>query len=258
MTEREALRSRIDRGEAVYGLIVKMPNQPVVEMAGYAGFDLVMIDTEHGLADDSALENHLRSATLAGISALVRLGRNDPVSILRVLDAGAAGVIVPHISTAGEAADAVRAAHYPPLGSRGLAISTIAGRYGAVTLNEHLEDAQRNTIVLAQAEDKDAAANIRSIVAVPDLTGVWIGPTDLSMSLGHPGQSDHPVVAAAIENIAQATTAAGRALCVIADSAEDAERWVERGARIILFNSTSLIGGVFRSVLSRAKASTDD
>jgi 4-hydroxy-2-oxoheptanedioate aldolase len=111
MTAPHSLRDRIAAGDCLYGLIIKMPNQPIVEMAGYTGFDLVMIDTEHGMADDSALENHLRSARLAGVSTLVRLGHNDPLLILRALDAGATGVVVPDGSAAREAEAAGAAAN---------------------------------------------------------------------------------------------------------------------------------------------------
>ena len=249
----ETLTARIDRGEPAYGLIVKMPNQPVVEMAGYAGFDLVVIDTEHGMADDSALENHLRSARLAGIAALVRVGQNDPAAILRALDAGATGVIIPHITSRADAEKAVRAAFYPPRGSRGLAVSTIAGKYGAVSLPDHLDSAE-GTIVLAQAEDEHSATHIGDITSVAGLTGVWIGLADLSISLGHPGQSHHPAVAAAIETIVTATRRAGRLLCVIADDPEDAQNWLDRGARVVLFNSTTLISAAFGAALAHRPA----
>jgi 4-hydroxy-2-oxoheptanedioate aldolase len=254
MTADQSLRDRIAAGDCLYGLIVKMPNQPMVEMAGYTGFDLVMIDTEHGMADDSALENHLRSARLAGVSTLVRLGHNDPLLILRALDAGATGVVVPHVSTAGEAAAAVSAAHYPPMGTRGLAVSTIAGRHGTVPLKTHLDAAAATTFVVAQAEDKEAATNSAAIAAVPGLDAVWIGPSDLSMSLGQPGQTSHPVVAAAIDRIADnVTSSADCALCVIADSTEEAAAWVQRGARIILLNSTKLLADAFRGAVGSAR-----
>ncbi|QDG65217.1 2,4-dihydroxyhept-2-ene-1,7-dioic acid aldolase [Pseudarthrobacter sp. NIBRBAC000502772] len=254
MTADHSLRDRIAAGDCLYGLIVKMPNQPMVEMAGYTGFDLVMIDTEHGMADDSALENHLRSARLAGVSTLVRLGHNDPLLILRALDAGATGVVIPHVSTAGEAAAAVSAAHYPPIGTRGLAVSTIAGHHGTVPLKAHLDAAAATTFVVAQAEDKEASANSAAIAAVPGLDAVWIGPSDLSMSLGQPGQTSHPAVAAAIDRIADnVTSSAGCALCVIADSTEDAAVWAQRGARIILFNSTKLLADAFRGAVSSAR-----
>ncbi|BDZ49334.1 5-keto-4-deoxy-D-glucarate aldolase [Frondihabitans sucicola] len=259
MTAKPSLRERIRNDEVVYGLIVKMPNQPLVEVAGYTGYDLVLIDTEHGQSDDSVLENHLRSARLAGLETLVRLGRNDPVLILRALDAGASGVILPHISTADQAALAVAASRYPPIGNRGLAVSTIAGHHGTMSLEAHLHTSERGSYVIAQAEDRDAYVNSAQVAAVPGLDAVWIGPSDLSMSMGYPGQPGHPEVASAIDTIAVNVAASGNAaLCVIADDAEDAARWVERGARIILFNSTSVLSAALGGTVTNARRAVDE
>src|SRR5262245_35125759 len=105
-----------------------MPAPATLELAGHTGFDFALIDTEHGIADGQQLEHHLRAADSAGLDCVVRVGANDSTEILRALDAGARGVVVPHVTTAAEAAAAVRAAHYPPIGKRGLALSTRAGR----------------------------------------------------------------------------------------------------------------------------------
>ena len=236
------LAARIAGGDTAYGVIVKMPSPAVVELVGHTGFDLVVIDTEHGPADGGELEHHLRAADSVGVAALVRVGSNDPLSILRALDAGAAGVIVPHVSHAEDAEAAVRAAHYPPAGTRGLSVSTRAGRHGTLPLHQHLADAAATTIVVAQVEDKGAVAHSAQIAATPRLNAVWIGPSDLSLSLGLPGQLDHPAVAGAIDEIAADVTASsGCALCVLVDTVEQAAAWGARGARMVLFNSTTIL-----------------
>jgi 4-hydroxy-2-oxoheptanedioate aldolase len=246
---RPFLATRIAGGDTACGVIVKMPAPALVELAGHTGFDLVVIDTEHGSADGAELEHHLRGAGSASIPALVRVGSNDPLPILRALDAGAAGVIVPHVSAPEDAQAAVRAAHYPPTGSRGLALSTRAGRYGTLPVHEHLANAAASTIVVAQVEDKDAVPQSAQIAATPGLNAVWIGPSDLSLSLGLPGQLTHPAVAAAIDHIAAEVTASSHcALCVLVDSVEEAAAWRQRGARIILFSSTAILAGQFRKV----------
>lgn len=243
------LAARIAGGDTAYGVIVKMPSPAVVELVGHAGFDLVVIDTEHGTADSTELEHHLRAADSAGIPALVRVGSNDPLHILRALDAGATGVIVPHVSHADGAHAAVRAAHYPPAGTRGLAVSTRAGHHGTVPLHQHLTDAAANTIVVAQVEDKNAVAHSAQIAAIPRLNAVWIGPSDLSLSLGLPGQLDHPTVVDAIDQIAAEVTASSDcALCVLVDTVEQAASWRDRGARIVLFNSTTILADQLRRI----------
>lgn len=249
-TTSQPLAARIAHGDSVYGVIVKMPAPAVVEMAGHVGFDLVVIDTEHGTADNSELEHHLRAADSAGIPVLVRIGTHDPLATLRALDAGAAGVIVPHISSADQARAAVAQAHYPPMGTRGLAVSTRAGRHGNASMRDHLASAAENTVVVAQVEDKEAAKRSEEIAHTPGLTAVWIGPSDLSMSLGLPGELDHPEVVAAVDRIA-ADVLASRdcALCVLADTPKDADSWRARGARIVLFNSTSIVANGLREII---------
>lgn len=252
---RPSLAARVAGGDTVYGVIVKMPAPALVELVGHTGFDLVVIDTEHGSADHTELEHHLRAADSADIPALVRVGSNDPLAILRALDAGAVGVIVPHVSDAEDAQAAVRAAHYPPTGSRGLALSTRAGRHGTLPLHEHLATAAASTFVVAQLEDGHAVAHSARIAATPGLNAVWIGPSDLSLSLGLPGQITHPTVVGAIDHIAAAVTASSHcALCVLADSVEQALAWRKRGARIVLFNSTAILVDQLRTVTNRLTA----
>ncbi|MCQ0010753.1 HpcH/HpaI aldolase family protein [Actinomadura madurae] len=187
------------------------------------------------------LENHIRAADSAGVPVLVRVTANQPVQILHALDAGAAGVIVPHVDTAEQAAAAVRAAHYPPHGSRGFALSTRAGRYGATRTDVHMRTAER-TLVIAQIEDVAALPHVAAIAATPRLDAVWVGPSDLSLSLGRPGRPDHPDVLAAIDRIVADTHRAANAkLCVLARDEREAGSWRRRGADIVLFNALDVI-----------------
>ncbi|WP_328608608.1 aldolase/citrate lyase family protein [Amycolatopsis sp. NBC_00345] len=252
-----SLRSRIARAETLYGLILKMPSHAMVEMAGHEGFDLVLLDTEHGSADTGELEQHLRAADAAGIPVLVRVGGPQPTVILRALDAGAAGIVVPHVSTAEAAEAAVRAAHYPPRGERSLALSTRAARYGGTGLADHLAGAARDTVVVVQAEDRQAVRNCRAIAGTAGVDAVWIGPTDLSLSLGVPGQLEHPGYQAAVDEIAAAVTAAPDcALGLLADHRDPAGDPGHRAASIFFFNHTTLVADTLRRVL-RTRAELD-
>jgi 4-hydroxy-2-oxoheptanedioate aldolase len=145
----------------------------------------VIIDTEHGPSDSVERLHHLRTADSMGIGALVRVPANGPEAILAALDAGALGVVVPHVMSAVEAEAAVQSAHYPLRGRRGLALSTRAG-YGSVPLADHLDEAATSTLVIAQIEDGPAVAACEEITAVEGIDGILIGTTDLSISLGHP------------------------------------------------------------------------
>jgi 2-keto-3-deoxy-L-rhamnonate aldolase RhmA/pimeloyl-ACP methyl ester carboxylesterase len=169
---------------ATTGLIVKMPAQRAIEMAGAAGFHYVIIDCEHGPRDGLELTAHLTAADAAGVPALVRVRSRDAGNILEALDLGAAGVVIPHVRDAAAAADAVAAAHYPPIGQRSIALSTRAGGYGALTLSDHLAHARAKTCVVVQIEDECGLAEVTEIAAVAGVTALFVGTADLTLDTG--------------------------------------------------------------------------
>lgn len=251
------LAERLRGGNDLLGLMVKMPAPATVEIAGLAGFDFVVIDTEHGLADGAELQHHLRAADSVGLAVLVRVSGVGGAEILRVLDAGAEGIIVPHVRSSEDVGRAVAAACYPPGGHRSLALSTRSGRYGQHSVADHVSAAASRTLVIAQIEDSLAAERTEQIVSSPGLDAVFIGPTDLSASLGVPGELDHPDVIEAVERVAAIVVASEEtALCTIVSDEHEAARWFARGARIVLFESSAVIAGRFREVceLSRSDA----
>ncbi|MDQ6752947.1 MAG: aldolase/citrate lyase family protein [Actinomycetota bacterium] len=242
------LADRLRQRQPLVGLILKMTNPAGVELAGHLGFDLVLIDTEHGLNGGAELDHHLRAAEAARIPALVRMGTGGRAEIQRALDGGAAGIIIPQVDSAAAAREAVSLAHYPPFGGRGLATSTRAGRQGTVDTPAYLTDARKNTVVIAQIESRAGVANAAEILAVEGISAVWIGLSDLSLDLGHFGQPDHPFVAAAVDAIIQAAQDANMPLMVIADTAEDGEKWIDRGAQVLLVNLLSILARGLRTL----------
>ena len=131
------LKSRLQGSERLLGVLLRMPAEELVEMCVVAGFDFILIDCEHGPADVSMLRGHLAAATMHGVPTLVRVGAEEPALVLRALDAGAAGIVAPHIDTPTQARALVDSAHYPPLGHRGFASYSRAGRYGQVEPAAH-------------------------------------------------------------------------------------------------------------------------
>lgn len=237
------------------GLIVKVPATATIELAGHVGFDLVLIDTEHGPSDAIELEHHVRAADCVGLDALVRVSDAASPDILRALDAGAVGVVVPHAITAADVAHAASRAHYPPNGRRSLALSTRAARHGTRPAHEHVDDASARVRLIVQIEDREALEQIPQILGTAGLAGVFIGPADLAISLGRPGASDHPEVLDAIDQIATTTVAqAGVDLCVLARDAAEATSWIERGARIILFNAPALLAARLLEIVRETRA----
>jgi 4-hydroxy-2-oxoheptanedioate aldolase len=243
------LADRLRAHEALRFLFVKMPAPAEVELAGAVGFDAVIVDTEHGAGGGVELEHHLRAAAAAGIPALVRVASTAAAPILHALDAGAAGVVVAHVADAAAAAAVVEAAHYPPRGRRGLALSTRAGGYGTGDLADHLARAARETLVLVQIEDAEAVPRSCEILGVDGVDGVLIGVTDLSISLGHPGDPEHPEVAAAIGAIRDAAGRAGAAIAVVTSTPAEADAAHAGGVTACMFVSTLLVRDAFRAAV---------
>ncbi|SHF01614.1 4-hydroxy-2-oxoheptanedioate aldolase [Seinonella peptonophila] len=235
------VRARLGLGETLYGLLVKMPSQAIIEMCAKAGFDLTVIDCEHGAGETNELEHHIRAAESFGIPAFVRIGSHSSIETLRALDAGASGIIVPHVVSKEDAVKAVQSVYYPPVGKRGLATSTRAGGHTLVDIQEHIKGAEQNITVILQIEDGEAISVLNEISNVNHVHMLFIGINDLSLSLGYPGQSDHPVVLSAVEKIIATIKQSDHLLLgAIAQNEQEARFWKEKGAKMILFPSTYL------------------
>ncbi|WP_037357355.1 HpcH/HpaI aldolase family protein [Amycolatopsis orientalis] len=218
------LKQRLRSGERLLGGLLRLPAETLVEMAGVAGLDFVVLDCEHGPADLVPLQQHVVAAQAHGLGVLVRVGANEPALVLRVLDLGADGVIVPHVDTVEQARAAVEAAHYPPLGKRGFATYSRAGRFGARSGAEHLEKAAETTVVVPMLETPEACAAAPEILALPGIDSVLVGPADLAVALGLPGGAAEPAVGQAIAAVSAAAESAGKPMTSIVGTREQARR----------------------------------
>ncbi|CAM5357395.1 5-keto-4-deoxy-D-glucarate aldolase [Streptomyces tendae] len=243
---RPSLKRRLASGERLYGALLRLPSETLVEMAGVAGLDYVVLDCEHGPADMTALQHHLTAAAAQGVEVLVRVGTAEPALALRCLDLGAAGVIHPHVDSAEDARRAVAADHYPPLGQRGFATYSRAGRFGTVTAREHLA-AGEDTLVVVMIETERACAAAAEITATQGVDAVLVGPSDLAADCGFPGRG---VIDALTEGAHRAARAAGRAVMTIVPSTEAAREAEEAGAQLVLFNMAAVLMDTFRSLAS--------
>jgi 4-hydroxy-2-oxoheptanedioate aldolase len=249
------LKARIARKETLYGIFVMVPSPAVVEMCGYNGFDYVILDAEHGAAGTETLEHQLRAADASGVPAIVRVGNRAPDNILRVLDAGACGILVPHVTTAGDAEAIVRAAHFPPQGIRGLATTSRAGRHGLDSAADYIRSAREETIVVVQIEDRAALENVGAIARTPDLDAVFIGPADLATSLGFPGQPTQPDVVAAIDHVRQEVVRARKpALANFARTEADAIALAKQGYQMICLSTTAIFSRRLADLVTALKA----
>jgi 4-hydroxy-2-oxoheptanedioate aldolase len=248
-----AVKARLAAGETVAGVFCRSPEPVVAEIAALAGCDFVMCDCEHGSGSPHEFEGFARAVEIGGATPQVRVPTNDKATILRFLDAGAMGVHVPWVNTAADAEAAVDAVKYHPRGHRGLAGTRVSDYGMREPLGEYIARANRETLVVVQVETADAVAVAADIAAVPDVDVVFIGPTDLSHSLGVAGQIDHPDVVIAMDQVAEATLAAGRALGIYCGSEQMATAWVAKGARYIVSGAEQLMARALREFLAEVR-----
>ncbi|WP_458094447.1 HpcH/HpaI aldolase family protein [Roseomonas sp. WA12] len=236
----DSFKDRMRRGDRLLGFFVGIPSAATVEMAGLCGYDFVIIDTEHGPADLETIENMLRAAAMHGMAGLVRVPDGSVASIQRVLDAGADGVLVPHVSSAAIAREVVERALYAPKGRRGVALSR-SSAYGTGDSKAYYATRNRHTTVIIMVEDAEALPVVDEIVSVPGIDAVFIGPGDLGASLGHAGDIRHPAVQEAVSRIAEAAKRAGVARATVGRTAEDVRQLEAAGTGMVCFNSTAML-----------------
>ena len=210
------------------------------EILADVGFDWLFIDGEHGPLDTGDVISILQ-AVGDRVACIVRVPEAAETPIKRMLDLGAEGIIVPQVNTPEQAADVVRFARYSPEGARGIGLARAHG-YG-MRFQEYVETANDRIVVIVQAEHARAVENIESIVKVPGIDAVLLGPYDLSASLGKMGQIDDPVVTAAIDRITTATQAAGIPLGYFGVTADAVKPYLERGFNLIVAGVDTLLLG---------------
>lgn len=244
-----AMRARLLAGGWTAGAIVPVADPAMVEVLALAGFDHVLIDAEHGNISVADCEVLVRAAETAGITPIVRVPVNAPDVILRFLDTGAQGVLVPQIATREDAERAVQAARYYPLGRRGLA-GTRAAAYGlGAALPDYVQVANEQLLVLGLIEDIRAVEQLPAILAVPGLDIISIGPADLSQSMGQPGNIQHPDVQEAIATIIAQGVAAGKVVGMNCPTAEAVARERARGVRLFSVSAFGLLAQAGREYL---------
>ncbi len=225
-------RAALDSERGAFGPFMITSDPAFVETAGYAGFDFVLLDMEHGPGTFENLQNLIRAANVAGVCPVVRVPRGTDIWIDQALDVGAGVVMIPQIDTAEQARAAISAAKFSPRGTRGTCRMVRSACYGAYPGAQYFSKAQETGVIL-QAEGKKAVENLDEILDTPGIDVLFIGPYDLSSSLGHVGEVDHPEVVACIKDIIARATAKGVKLGCFADTAGDAKKWRDLGVRFI-------------------------
>ncbi len=183
------IKKRLKNGEMVFGTWNNIPSASLMNALGCSGIDFIVIDAEHGPVSMETAEDLIRAAEVCGVAPIIRVPSNNDHLILRALDIGAHGIQVPHVSTKEEASRVVRYSKYYPLGERGYSPFTRAGKYGYEP-KEHAKRSNEDTLIVLNIEGKEGIRNLKDIVEVDNIDVVFIGPYDLSQSLGKPGKVD--------------------------------------------------------------------
>lgn len=222
-------KARLKAGQSQLGIWNTIGGNTVPEMLGEAGFDWVLVDCEHAPVETVEVQAALQAiGQNPDVSAVVRPAANDPVLFKRLLDMGAQTLLVPYVQTAEEARTAVRAMRYAPSGIRGMAGMTRATRYGKVA--DYYERAEEELCLIVQVESIGAIDKLEEIATTEGVDGVFIGPSDLSASMGLRGQTSHPEVVAVIDEALVRLKSAGVPAGIMALNPVEAVRYIEMGS----------------------------
>ncbi len=236
------LRDILNRQGFALGMFLEITSPQIVEMLGLAGWDFVIVDREHGSYGLQGCEEMVRAAASTGICPMVRAPYCDEVAIRQPLDLGAAGVHVPHIHSAEMARRAVRGAKFHPLGERGMHPFVRGASFGSYPTAEYLERANRETALVVHIEGTEGVEHIEEILAVEGVDVVFVGPYDLSQSLGIPGQIDSPLVREKMQSVIRAARERNVVVGTWAKDAQSALEWRDLG---VAYLTVSLDATVF-------------
>ena len=236
MTRENKLKKILKEGGLVIGPFMKFTDPAAVEIAGYAGFDFVIIDTEHGPVSIQTAQNLIRAAEVAKITPIIRVAENNPSFILRALDIGAQGVEIPQISTKEDALRAVRSVKFSPQGERGVCRFVKAAGYSSFDRYRYFKLSNEQTLVIVHIEGVEGVKNLKEILTVKDIDVIFLGPYDLSQSCGVTGQVNHPAVVEKMQESVKLSRGENVAVGTFVDNLEDAKRWINLGVQYISFS----------------------
>ena len=246
------VKARLAAGEAVLGCWLSMASPIAAEVVGLAGYDCVMIDHEHGPGSLLDAVGIMQAVAASGASPLMRVPWNDPVYIKRALDAGVEGLMVPSVGSAEEARAAVAACRYPPHGVRGSAYGSVRASDYGLSGPRYRDTAAGNLLLVCQIETVAGVEAVPEIARVPGIDVLFLGPYDLSGSLGRLGRFDDPEVAALIGRAERAILDSGLCYGSLPSPLRTAQELLAAGCRFLLAGSD--IGFVRRGALAEVAA----
>ena len=251
------MKKKLDKGNKVVGTFFELGSEETVECLGYTGLDFIIIDAEHAPFSLENTMKFVRAAEVVDLTALVRISDVTRPSVLRNLDVGAKGLIVPCVETVEEVKKLVEWAKYSPIGKRGYFMARTSG-YGqkdfAKNLQDYFDICNRETLLIPQCETLGCLENIEEIMAMEGVDGIFVGPFDLSIALGIPTQFDHPDFKVALERIKKAANDNGKLSFIFSTDAKSTKNLFDQGFHGVAMGMDA--GFLINSVKSAVKEIT--
>jgi 4-hydroxy-2-oxoheptanedioate aldolase len=244
------VKDRLRAGGAAIGVFIPMPSPDVVEIVALAGFDFALLDAEHGRISPDDAYPMILAAEARDVPAFVRVGENDRQVVLKYLDLGVSGVMIPQTNTPELARAAIEAVRYAPAGLRGLAGGRTFDYGQGKPMSELVPAINDRVLSIVQFEHIDALPHLEALLETPGLDVLFVGPTDLHQSMGYGGQLGHPQVEAVIQQVADAAKERGVALAIVAPDAEQTNRRLKQGFQMVVTNVPALLMRASRDMLA--------
>lgn len=238
--KKNLMKEKLAQDRCVYGVMVQAPDADLVEMLGYAGFDWVLIDAEHGSINENDCLALVRACELAGATPIIRPPFNHAETIMRFLDCGVQGVQVPRVNTAADARAAVEAVKYYPAGKRGITSTARCARYGfGGPISDFVAFSNAETLVCVMIEEMEAIQNLPEILKVDGIDVFFIGGGDLAQTMGFPGKKNAPEVQKVVQAAIDTIKAAGKIVGYACE--EETKAFADRGVRYFHTGVTQLM-----------------
>jgi 2-keto-3-deoxy-L-rhamnonate aldolase RhmA len=253
-----SMKKALMKGNVVFGPMVSEIRSPgIAVLFARAGFDFFFIDMEHSCFSFETVSDMIMAARAAGIPAIVRpSSRKSHEYLSRPLDSGASGLLIPQVQTRQEVENVVKWCRYQPVGERGMALARQHTFFQGGDTLETMRQLNEEVLLALQIEHRDAIERLSELLSVPGIDAAFVGPADLSASLGKPGQSDDPEVEKAIRSVIKVSEANGVIPGIHTSSVEKAKYWIDQGMKMIGFNTDiKLIMQVCKTSVQALRAS---
>lgn len=250
MPSQYELKARLQAGRPVFGTFVKSDCPNIAEMLGYAGFDFAIIDCEHSTYSFREAEDMIRACQLADMASIVRIDGPRPGLVHHALESGATGVQVPSIVTVDDAARCAGEAVFFPGGTRSPNPATRSGRFTCWNGEKpYMATMKDSSLCVVQVECMEMARRVEELCAIPQIDVLFVGPGDLSMSMGKPGKLTDPEVEAVIADIIRRGLAGGKIMGMLCGNPDAVKKYIDLGVRYIAYSSDSgMIAKAFKQV----------